>query len=345
MWKRIGAAAAVLALLAVPARAEALEGELAGICITALPKVPGTLLLGQRILRPGDVLTAQQAAQMTFAPEDGSVESVQVGYLPILEGSVAEETAMTVSIHGKENKMPVAEDCALETYKNLEITGRLKATEPEGETMTFTVTRQPKRGTVEIGEDGSFTYTPKKNKVGIDSFTYTASDPGGKTSREATVTVTILKPTDSARYTDTAGKDCCFAAEWMRNTGIFAGENVGGHSMFQPEKPVTQGEFLTMLVNALQIPAAEETAAFDTAPAWLRPYLTAALRAGLPVSVTTFSAEEIMDSADAAKLVCAALGSDSWELPSGNLTRADAAQLLYSAAQSAQISHKVQAWQ
>lgn len=342
MFKRIGITAAILAVLAVPVGA---EGEMTGICITALPRTAGTLYLGERILRPGDVLTAEQAAQMTFAPAEAGVETVQIGYLPIREDGTAEETAMTISIHGKENKMPVAEDCALETYKNLEITGQLKATEPEGEAMTFTLTRPPKRGTVEIGEDGSFTYTPKKNKVGIDSFTYTASDPGGKTSREATVTVTILKPTDSVRYTDTAGKACCFTAEWMRNTGIFVGENVGGNPVFSPEKAVTQGEFLTMLVNALNIPAAEETAVFEDAPRWLKPYLTAALRAGLPVSVTTFAAEEIMDSAEAAKLVCAALGSDGWELPSGNLTRADAAQLLYSAAQAAKTNPKVQAWQ
>lgn len=342
MFKRIGITAAILAVLAVPVGA---EGEMTGICITALPRTAGTLYLGQRALRPGDVLTAEQAAQMTFAPLGESVETVQIGYLPILADGVAEETAMTISIHGRENKMPVAEDSALETYKNLEITGKLKATEPEGETMTFTITRPPKRGSVEIGEDGSFTYTPKKNKIGIDSFTYTASDPAGKTSREATVTVTILKPTDSARYTDTAGKDCCFTAEWMRNTGIFVGENVGGNAVFSPEKAVTQGEFLTMLVNALEIPTAEETAVFEDAPDWLKPYLTAALRAGLPVSVTTFAPEQIMDSAEAAKLVSAALGSDSWELPSGNLTRADAAQLLYSAVQSAKTNPKVQAWQ
>ena len=108
--------------------------------------------------------------------------------------------------------------------------------------MTFTVVRQPKRGSVTIGEDGSFTYTPKKNKVGIDSFTYTAADASGKVSREATVTITILKPTESTQYTDTTGKSCCFAAEWMKNTGIFTGECVAGSACFSPERTVTRGE-------------------------------------------------------------------------------------------------------
>ena len=37
--------------------------------------------------------------------------------------------------------------------------------------------------------------------MGVDSFVYTAADPAGKTSREATVTITILKPTEAAQYT------------------------------------------------------------------------------------------------------------------------------------------------
>ena len=40
---------------------------------------------------------------------------------------------MTISIRSKENQAPVAESTALETYKNLEATGTLTATDPEGE--------------------------------------------------------------------------------------------------------------------------------------------------------------------------------------------------------------------
>lgn len=51
--------------------AEDFSGEtpIAGICITSLPdKKVGTVMLGERVLVPGDVLTAEQAAQMTFSP-------------------------------------------------------------------------------------------------------------------------------------------------------------------------------------------------------------------------------------------------------------------------------------
>lgn len=286
-----------------------------GICITALPDSRhGTLMLGSRLLQPGDILTAEQAAQMTFSPLLTELDqTAQLEYLPVFADHVAESTTMTISIRGKEDKAPIAEDSAAETYKNLPGTGKLKASDPEGQALTFTVTRQPKRGTVTIGEDGSFTYTPKKNKVGVDSFTYTAADPAGNVSREATVTVTILKPSDSTQYTDTVGKDCRFAAEWMRHTGIFVGESLAQTPCFQPEKEVTRGEFVTMLVKTLDIPTDEYltyTGYLDEIPTWLQPYLAAAMRAGLTGGLPepeVFGANEVITEAEVAVLLTNAL--------------------------------------
>jgi len=251
---------------------------LAGICITGLPDSDtGTVMLGNRVLRCGDILTADQVASMTFQPlrteED---RAAQITYLPIYEDWVEPASVMTLSIRGKEDKAPAAQDGALETYKNLSNDGKLIAPDPEEQPVTFTLVRQPRRGTVELREDGSFTYTPKKNKVGVDSFTFTATDPAGNVSREATVTVQILKPVDAMQYRDTAGEECRFSAQWLRNTGLFAGEQVGGELCFQPNKTVSRGEFLSMLVNLLEIPVEEADA-----PQWVQPYLDAAVRSGL----------------------------------------------------------------
>ena len=256
------------------------EGEeaISGICITGLPASDaGTVMLGSRVLRSGDILTADQVAQMTFAPLQTREDKVaQVTYLPIFEDRVEAAAVMTLSIRGTENKAPVAQDSALETYKNLSNEGKLLASDPEEQPLTYSLLRQPRRGTVELREDGSFTYTPKKNKVGVDSFTFTAADPAGNVSREATVTVQILKPVDAMLYRDTAGADCRFSAQWLRNTGLFSGEQVGGEAFFFPDKTVTRGEFLSMLVNLLEIPVEEVDA-----PDWVQPYLDAAIRSGL----------------------------------------------------------------
>ena len=261
------------------------EENLAGICITDLPDPSaGTVLLGKRVLRKGDILTAEQLEKLSFHPLRTQEDAQAViSYLPIYENRVEKNATMTIGIRGKEDKAPVAEDFAIETYKNLPNTGKLKACDPEEQTLTYTVVRSPKRGAVEVHQDGTFTYTPKKNKVGIDSFTYTATDPAGNVSRTATVTVQILKPTDAKQYTDTVGYDCRFEAEWLRNSGLFVGEQIGGNACFYPDKTISREEFLAMVVKLLDIPMEDGESAqlpADT-PQWLKPYLAAAQRSGL----------------------------------------------------------------
>jgi VCBS repeat-containing protein len=282
-------------------------------------------MLGTRVIRSGDILSADQLQQLTFHPlrtEDDAAATVT--YLPIYENRVAPAATMTISIKGKEDLAPIAEDCALETYKNLAIDGKLKVSDPEGSALTYTLTREPKRGEVSIHADGSFTYTPRKNKVGTDSFTYTATDAAGNVSREATVTMQVMKTTNKTQYSDTIGSDCRFAAEWMKNTGLFTGESIDGQICFQPGKNVTRGEFVAMLVRTLNIPVDESvtnTGFSDDVPSWLRPYLAAAQRAGLMASWqegTIFGAEMPITGAQAAVLLQNAL-----QLPTATVSAED----------------------
>jgi hypothetical protein len=286
---------------------------LTGICVTALPTGSGTLFLGNRLVQPGDILTAGQLEQMTFQPiTTQSDAQATVSYLPIYENRVEPQTQMTLSIRGKEDLAPVARDSTLETYRNLSNDDTLRVSDPEGKALTYSLVRAPRRGDVELRDDGSFTYTPKKNKVGVDSFTFTAADPAGNVSREATVTIEILKPSDARQYTDTAGLDCRFEAEWLRNTGLFAGENVGGANCFYPQKDVSRGEFLTMLVELLDIPVEQVSA---DAPDWVQPYLDAAIRSGLVSGwqQESFSMAEPITGAEAAVTLQNAL-----DLPAGH---------------------------
>lgn len=290
------------------------EEPINGICITGLPETnTGTVMLGSRVLRAGDILTAEQVQQMTFHPLSTREDrEAVVTYLPIYEDRVEPAAVMTLSIRGKENHAPVAQDSALETYKNLPNHGILAASDPEEQPLTYTVVRQPRRGTVEIREDGTYSYTPNKNKVGVDSFTYTAADPAGNVSREATVTIQILKPTDAAQYRDTLGQDCRFAAEWLRNTGLFAGENVGGSNCFYPEAEVSRGEFLTMLVELLDIPV-EQVSAHEGD--WMQPYLDAAIRSGL---VSGWQQESFRMDAPITGAEAAVMLQNALDLPAGH---------------------------
>jgi len=289
------------------------EENLLGICVTAAPQ--GQVLLGQRTILPGDILTAQQLQEMTFVPRRTQEDTtVQLRYLPVFENRVGQEAVMTISIRGKENKAPVAEDFAAETYKDLPLQGSLKVSDPEGEALTFQLVRSPKRGELKLNADGTFTYTPKKHKVGVDSFVYTATDASGKVSREATVTVNILKASQLPQYTDTAGHSCRFAAEWMKNTGIFVGETLDGNLCFRPDQQVSRGDFTAMLVKALDLleeQTPDYTGYADSIPTWLRPYVAAAVRCGLTAGLPdqeTFGADQPITGAEAAVMLQNALG-------------------------------------
>lgn len=352
------------------------EDPLLGICITELPQAQtGTVLLGSRVLRAGDILTAEQVAQMTFSPLNTETDTqAQITYLPIYENRVERSATMTLSIRGKKDETPVAADSSIETYKNIPNEGVLKVSDPEGKALTYTLVRGPKRGEVVLNEDGTFVYTPKKNKVGVDSFVFTAADPAGNVSREATVTIQILKPTSATQYTDTVGLNCRFEAEWLRNTGLFVGEKINDQECFFPEKTVSRGQFLAMMIKALDVPAQDvnyENLSAD-APNWLKPYLAAALRAGLtaglPATETAkFFTDEPITGAEAAVMLQNALDLSitqealatyseleqqdvpTWAAPaltvlSSNgvhmnandaLTREDAAQVLYQISQLA----------
>ena len=319
--------------------------EITGICVTAVPD-RGAVLLGDRIIRSGDVLAASQLSQLTFTSAEAEDDAaVSMRYLPVRSSGVENEAELVISIKGRRNEPPRAEDAKLETYKNLPVEGLLPADDPEGAALTFTLTRSPRRGEVILRDDGSFLYTPKKNKVGTDSFTFTATDGAGNLSPEATITIDILKPTDDRQYTDTAA-DCRFEAEWLRNSGLFTGETVNGQFCFSPDETVSRGQFLAMLMQVLDLPVdrnAAETGFLDESPQWLKPYLAAALRSGIisgyPAdSGVEFRASQAVSADEAALMVsraldfavpAAAMEDDALPLGLDPLTRADAAKTLY----------------
>lgn len=275
--------------------------------------------LGQRTVRAGDILSKDQFEKLCGT----------ITYRVIDGDGISAPVQAVFSLGMRKNQPPIAQDSAQETYRDMEITARLCVQDPENQPMTFCVTRNPRRGVLTVHEDGSFTYTPKKNKVGLDSFTYTAQDEAGNVSREATVTLTIVRPTDDERYADTMGEDCAFAAEWMRTTGIFVGETLDGKLCFQAEKPITQAELLTMVVKVLDLPVKEEN--LDCAagyPGWLKPYVAAAVRSGLTGRIQSrIQPDKNATQYQAEALLCFAHETTSLE----PLTRGEAAKLMLNA--------------
>ena len=299
------------------------DGALDGIVLTAVPDDGRTALcLGSRILRAGDVLTGDMLASVVLTPDESGADGT-VEYLPVSSGMVGEPAAMTFSIGSRKNQPPTARDGSLETYRNIAVTGSLEGSDPDGDALTFALVQAPRRGSVELAADGSFTYTPENNKVGKDSFCYTASDPDGLTSDPATVTIQILRPADKTTYADMAGDPDEFAALWLREQGVFYGEQISSVTVFGPETPVTRGEFLVMMMDTFDLTPTDETLSTGFAdeaetPVWMQPYVAAALRSGLITGVRSgagmvYRPEAQLTRAEAAVLVNGILGLEGDE--------------------------------
>lgn len=67
----------------------------------------------------------------------------------------------------------------------------------EGSGLTAAVVQNPPNGTLTLNADGSFTYTPNVGFIGVDSFTYQASD-GSTNSGPTTVTITVAATSNAS---------------------------------------------------------------------------------------------------------------------------------------------------
>lgn len=276
--------------------------ELEGIILTQVPaSYKAGLTNGLRLLEAGDIVTQEQLKSLALLPMVDADTTADIEYIPIFSDSIGQPQSISVGLFSKKNSPPEAEDITLETYKNIAIEGTLKAQDPDGDPVTFEITGSPKRGTLELGEDGCFTYSPEKNKVGKDSFTYTASDPFGNVSQQATVTIEIQKPTSQLTYADMEGNSAHYAAIRLHEEGIFTGEQVGGCYCFRPDTTLTKGEFLAMALKAAGVEnaSASLSSGFDDeedTPVWVRPYITTALQNGIITGSSTPSGSIIFDS-------------------------------------------------
>ncbi len=266
---------------------ENFEEDATGVLIRSVPdKAVGVFCLENRILCPGDILPADRLAQMRMVPACSENCEAVLSYSPIFGSSLGEESTLVVKIRSGKNEAPKVEDMELETYKNIANNGKLLAVDPEGASLEFSLGDKPKYGKVEIKTDGTFLYIPEKNKVGEDSFTFTAKDEAGNVSQPGTVKIKILKPSEARTFADMEGSPEEFEAMWAREEALTGGMEIAGRTCFCPQGTVSRGEFLAMVMELTEQTVDESltTSAFadggDAAP-WLRPYLAAAVRKGI----------------------------------------------------------------
>ena len=225
-------------------------------------------------------------------------------------------TAVLFTLPGEayaDGTAPVAQNLELCTYKNVTVSGKLSAFDSENDVVMYEITTPPVKGSVELCDDGSFIYTPNKDKKGRDYFGYKALDAEGNRSQEATVIIKIEKQKKQVSYADMDGLAGEYYAAALSEAGIFTGENICGRYCFYPERTVTRGEFVSMCIRASGEPIVcnvMSTGLSDdgSIPDWMKSYVMASVICGQEYENEVFDADEGIGRTEALLLLNNALG-------------------------------------
>ncbi|GAB1792249.1 tandem-95 repeat protein [Priestia megaterium] len=93
------------------------------------------------------------------------------------------------------NDSPIVPNYQLTTNEDTSVTSMVIATDSDSNQLTYSLQNAPVNGTVDVGINGMYTYTPNADFNGIDQFTVVVSDEQGGTA-VSTITITVLPVND-----------------------------------------------------------------------------------------------------------------------------------------------------
>ena len=120
-------------------------------------------------------ITVNPDGTFTYTPTDGFIGNDTFTYTAKDWKENGNITTVQINVHPV-NHLPVTQDLNLKVAKNENITSNFLAKDEEGDNLFFKLIDKPSKGTLTLNTDGTFTYTPNKNVVGNDVFTYKAND-------------------------------------------------------------------------------------------------------------------------------------------------------------------------
>jgi len=240
--------------------------KLDAITIVSLPSPEyGTLMLGSTTVMKNQTISRKNLSLLRFVPSQAAVNLANDSYAASTDfvfrpagDATPYEVQCTLYVLSELNLAPTITQATsgkqkLTALRNVDLYGRLMASDPEGDALRYVITKYPSKGTLELINDayGSYRYTPKANWTGTDSFTYTVYDEYGPRSEEVKVTIKVEKPGTNVVYDDMNGHWAHYAALRLAEKGVMVGETVGGKTLFCPDKAVSRVEFLAMAMKAI----------------------------------------------------------------------------------------------
>lgn len=76
------------------------------------------------------------------------------------------------------NRAPVVAPVQISGRVTGQVAGTVGAVDPEGDQLTYVLIRRPRAGSVQLNDDGTYTYTPGARFTGVDTFRVIAIDEG-----------------------------------------------------------------------------------------------------------------------------------------------------------------------
>ena len=267
--------------------------ELNYVTIRSLPNPgEGTLFVGSVGAAEGQVISAGSLSLLSFAASDDTKPT---------------EATMSVSVNGSDyavtcrlylldrlNYTPTVAlapviSLRIETYKDLTTAGTMSAYDPEGDEITYEITRYASHGRISLTDchTGAYVYTPDPGYVGQDSFDYVVRDRYGNYSTSATVSILVSARPASVTYADIDGEGNAAAILAVSEWGLMNGTRVGSETYFKPSASVSRLEFLVTAMEAAGITAetvataaAPELADMESIPEAMRSYVSYAMQKG-----------------------------------------------------------------
>uniref|UniRef100_UPI0025CE13BE tandem-95 repeat protein n=1 Tax=uncultured Pseudacidovorax sp. TaxID=679313 RepID=UPI0025CE13BE len=131
-------------------------------------------------------------------------------------------STVTIDVGGV-NYAPTVPDYASTTAEETPVSGQVQGTDADGDTLSYAKGSDPRSGSVVVGNDGRWTYTPNRDFNGSDSFTVVVSDGYGGTAT-STVRLTVTPVNDAPTVPDYAAT----TAEDTPVSGQVQGADVDG---------------------------------------------------------------------------------------------------------------------
>ncbi|HEV3081246.1 MAG TPA: Ig-like domain-containing protein, partial [Gemmataceae bacterium] len=167
-----------------------------GVTLTGSdPNTPPLALTFTVTANPSHGTLSGTAPNLTYTPAAGyfGPDSFQF----TVNNGVLTSAAATISITdiGKPSANSQSQSTGLNTAANITLTG----SDPQGQTLSFTISANPGHGTLSgfNASTGAVTYTPDTGFVGTDTFQFTVTNTSNLTSSAATVSVAVKQATIS----------------------------------------------------------------------------------------------------------------------------------------------------